>query len=76
MRTTLEIDDDVMQAAKEVARLKNQGIGRTISDLARRGLTPEVSPVVEIRDGIPIWTHAPGAITITSEMVRNLLDDE
>ena len=75
MRTTLDIDDDVMQASKEIARLKNQGIGRALSDLARRGLTPEVC-AVELRDGIPIWTHAPGAITITSDMVRNLLDDE
>jgi len=34
VRTTLEIDVDVMVVAKEMARLKNQGIGRTISDLA------------------------------------------
>jgi hypothetical protein len=76
MRTTLEIDDDVMLAAREIARLKNQGLGRAISDLARRGLTPEVTPMVEIQDGIPVWTHAPGAVAVTSEMVRNLLDDE
>jgi hypothetical protein len=76
MRTTLEIDDDVMQAAREMARLKNQGIGRMISDLARRGLAPEVSPVVEIEDGIPVWKHIPGAVAVTSEMVRNLADDE
>ena len=75
MRTTLDIDDDVMQVAKEIARLKNQGIGQALSDLARRGLTPEVSSV-ELRDSIPVWTHAPGAITITNEMVRNLLDGE
>jgi hypothetical protein len=30
MRITLELDDDVMEAAREVARLKNQGLGRTI----------------------------------------------
>lgn len=76
MRTTLEIDDDVIQAAREMARLKNQGIGRAISDLARRGLTPDASPVVEIQDGIPVWTHGPGAIAVTSEMVRNLADEE
>ena len=76
MRTTLEIDDDVMQAAKDLARLKNQGIGKAISDLARRGLVPEVSPIVELRDGIPVWIHGPGAVPITSEMVRNLSDDE
>ena len=76
MRTTLEIDDDVMQAAKELARLKNQGVGRAISDLARRGLAPEAAPVVEVRGGIPTWVHGPGAITVTSEMVRNLMDEE
>jgi hypothetical protein len=76
MRTTLEIDDDVMRAAREMARLKNQGIGRMISDLARRGLAPEASPVVEIEDGIPVWKHGPGAVAVTSEMVRNLADDE
>jgi len=76
MRTTLEIDDDVIQAAKELARLKNQGIGRAISDLARRGLMPDAAPVVELCDGIPVWKHGPGAVAVTSEMVRNLADDE
>ena len=76
MRTTLEIDDDVMQAAKEIARLKNERIGLVISELARRGLVPQTCPVVEIRNGIPVWTHGPGAIPVTSEMVRNIADDE
>jgi len=31
---------------------------------------------VELRDGIPVWVHAPGAIPVTSEMVRNLADEE
>jgi hypothetical protein len=76
MRTTLEIDDDVMVAAKEVARLKNQGIGRTISELARRGLMPDSTPDREIRHGVPVWMHGPAAIPVTSEMVRNLAEDE
>lgn len=76
MRTTLDIDDDVMDAAKQLARLKNQGIGRALSDLARRGLVPDVAPKVEIRDGIPVWTHAPGAVAVTTELIRNLTDEE
>jgi hypothetical protein len=76
MRTTLQIDDDVMRAAKEIARLKNQGVGRAISDLARRGLTPEAAPVVELQDGIPVWKYEPGAVAVTGEMVRNLADQE
>ncbi len=76
MRTTLEIDDDVIRAAKDIARLKNIGLGRVVSELARRGLTPDAAPRVEIENGIPVWKHAPGAIPVTSEMVRGLAEDE
>ena len=76
MRTTLDIDDDVMQAAKQIARLKNQGIGRAVSDLARRGLAPEKSPSIEMEHGIPVWQHGSGAISVTSEFVRNLMEEE
>ncbi len=76
MRTTLEIADDVMEAAKSLARLKKQGIGQTISELARRGLTPELTPIREMEFGVPVWKHKPGAIAVTSEMVRNLVEEE
>jgi hypothetical protein len=76
MRTTLEIDNDVLIAAKELARLKNQGVGRAISDLARRGLVPQTQPDIEIQAGIPVWVHGSGAIPVTSELVRSLADDE
>ncbi|MBS0324988.1 MAG: antitoxin [Proteobacteria bacterium] len=38
MRTTLDIDLDVLQAAKERARRENRTTGQVMSDLARRGL--------------------------------------
>ena len=76
MRTTLAIEDDVMEAARQLARLKGQGLGRPISDLARRGLLADSSPTVEVQDGIPVWIHRTGAITVTSELVLNLADEE
>ena len=36
MRTTLDIADDVLFAAKEVARREKKPLGRVISELARR----------------------------------------
>ena len=39
MRTTLDIDDDVLQAAKERASREGSTAGKVISDLARRALT-------------------------------------
>jgi len=39
MRTTLDIDEDVLQAAKERARRENKTAGEVISELARYALT-------------------------------------
>lgn len=39
MRTTLEIDDDVLMAAKERAYREGRSIGSVVSDLARAALT-------------------------------------
>ncbi|MBM3266039.1 MAG: antitoxin [Candidatus Sericytochromatia bacterium] len=39
MRTTLNIDDDVLAAAKERARRERRSAGEVLSELARRGLT-------------------------------------
>lgn len=36
MRTTLDIADDVLLAAKEIAKREKQSLGQTISELARR----------------------------------------
>jgi hypothetical protein len=38
MRTTLDIDDDVLLAAKETAQRDKRSVGDVISDLARRAL--------------------------------------
>ncbi len=39
MRTTLDIDEDVLRAAKELARHQKKTAGAIISELTRRALT-------------------------------------
>ena len=39
MRTTLDIADDVLQAAKELARRQHKTAGEVISELARMALS-------------------------------------
>ncbi|CAG0931908.1 MAG: Antitoxin VapB39 [Rhodocyclaceae bacterium] len=39
MRTTLDIDDEVLEAAKELARRERKTAGQVISDLARQAMT-------------------------------------
>lgn len=38
MRTTISIDDDVLYAAKSLARREGRALGEVISDLARQAL--------------------------------------
>ncbi len=39
MRTTIDIDDDLLAAAKELARRENTTAGQIVSRLLREGLT-------------------------------------
>ena len=73
MRTTLDLDDDVLQAARELAVVRNSTAGKVLSELARKGLQPARTP--RIRNGVPLLPHAPGRI-VTIEMVEAALDEE
>ncbi len=67
----MELDDDVLDAARELAHARRQTIGHVVSSLARAGLRPTS---VEIVDGLPV-IRARGQV-ITSEMVRRAADDQ
>jgi hypothetical protein len=76
MRTTLDIDDDILQAAKELARAEKKTAGRMLSELARKGLTaPEAISGTEptFQDG---WLVLPRrGVTITKELVDRLIEE-
>ncbi|HVY15338.1 MAG TPA: hypothetical protein VHB27_08925 [Rhodopila sp.] len=73
MRTTLSIDDDVLIAAKALARQQNRSLGEVVSALARRSLerpAPEGS-----RNGIPLLAPRTDSPPITLELVNALRDE-
>ena len=72
-RTTLDIEDDVLAAARTLARERGESIGRVISELARRGLRPEVR--YDEDRGFPVFEVRDGAALITPDDVRRALDD-
>ena len=75
MRTTLDVDDDVLQAAKELAATRGQTAGQVLSQLARRGLDP--APSERVRNGVPLLPRRPaGAPRGTMKLVNELRDDE
>jgi hypothetical protein len=73
MRTTLDLDEDIFRAAKDLARERNQTLGKTVSELTRRGLRPAAQPQPQ-RRGLPVLPRKPGAKPVTSEMVKALLE--
>jgi hypothetical protein len=76
MRTTLTIDDDLLAAARSLARAKSVSLGKAISELARQGLnaTPRVRRNKR-RSGFPVFSVPEGAHLITLEDVRRAEDE-
>ena len=73
MRTTLDIDDDVLQAAKELAAVRRMTAGQMLSELARRALTP--APARHVRNGVPVLPRsAQGRPRPTMKLVNELRD--
>jgi hypothetical protein len=72
MRTTLDLDDDVLAAARELAADERRSIGAIISELARRGLTPAR---VESDGALPVIRVPAGTPPITPAMVDRALDE-
>ena len=75
MRTTLNIDDDVLQAAKELARREGATLGQIVSKLARKSLVGAVGvePTI-MRNGVPVLPSR-GEV-ITPERVQGLMNIE
>jgi len=73
MRTTLDVEDDVLHAAKEIARQRGVSVGKVVSDLVRQALMRQVNAAT--RNGIPIFPIQPDAGIVTLEMVNQLRDE-
>jgi hypothetical protein len=74
MRTTLDLDPDVLQAAKELAAARGSTAGKVLSELARKGL--ESPRTGRVRNGVPLFQRRPrGASRPTMKLVNELRDD-
>jgi hypothetical protein len=83
VRTTLDIDDDVLQAARERARRDGKTIGAVVSELARRSLTSPVpraqAGARQVREPKAVHGFRPfpsrGGI-VTNERIDQLREDD
>ena len=74
MRTTLDLDEDVLLAAKELAQAGGTTAGKVLSALARKGLTP--ARAARVRHGVPVLPRrAADSPRPTMKLVNDLRDD-
>jgi Arc/MetJ family transcription regulator len=75
MRTTLEIDDDVLEAAKCLARQTERTAGAVLSDLARRALTSVAAKSTRASVGGFVPFESRGGL-VTNEQIDRLRDQD
>ncbi|HEV3037136.1 MAG TPA: hypothetical protein VHA33_05050 [Candidatus Angelobacter sp.] len=74
MRTTLTLDDDIFQIAKDYAESRSIGLGKAVSELVRRGSSLPMP--TRIVNGLHVFDPPPGSPIVTSKRVRDLQDSE
>lgn len=82
MRTTLDIDDDLLAAAKELSRQQGRSAGQVVSSLLRQALTggagPEASSSVRRRSKAVggFQPFASRGKPVTNDLINRLRDVE
>ena len=78
MRTTLDIDDDVLVATKELAKRERKTAGKLLSDLMREALRNRATVAVAHVPNREFYGFRPipaGGAVVTNELVDKLRDE-
>ena len=73
MRTTLDLDIDLLQAAKEIASTRGLSAGQVVSELLRKALQP--AKAARVRNGVPLLARRAGSPPLTMALVNRLRDE-
>ena len=72
MRTALDLDNDILAAARSIAEPRKQTMGKVVSDLVRQSLTTKLK---KAPTGIRLLPRRPGVI-VTNDLIDRLRDEE
>ena len=70
MRTTLNLDDDILALAMRQAKLRGLSLGKTVSDLVRRGLQAPTSS--QNKNGLVVFQLPQDSPKVTTDQVRRI----
>ena len=73
MRTTVDLEEDVLFAAKDIAKQRGTTLGRVLSELARQALTTRAP--VTTKHGLPLFPVQSDAGVVTLDLVNRLRDE-
>jgi hypothetical protein len=79
MRTTLDIETDVLSAAKEIARHRDISVGKVVSELLRQALTGNTGPSAQPRTSISPTGFEPfpaRGVIVTNDLINRLRENE
>jgi hypothetical protein len=76
MRTTLNVDDDVLEVAKSMAYVRQISVGEALSLLARRGMNVRVGTRRDPVSGLLVFDVPDDGPEITPEMVERAQEIE
>jgi hypothetical protein len=74
VRTTLDLDLDILIAAREMASTRGTSMGKVVSDLVRQALAP--AKTSRVRNGVPLLPRRPAGGTKPTMTLVNQLRDE
>jgi hypothetical protein len=75
VRTTLDMDDELLLTIKEMAQQRKTTAGSMVSSLLREALQPK-SFKLDYRDGVPVLPLPGNAPVVTTELVNRLRDED
>ena len=74
MRTTVDIEDDILAMLREIAQRQNITLGQAISDLARSSSKETSAP--KVRNGVRLFTPNTASVESDLHTVNTLRDEE
>jgi hypothetical protein len=74
MRTTINLDDDVLREVKQYADSRSVALGKAVSELVRRGLKTPIE--TKIVNGFHVVVLPTGSAKVDETHIKRLLEDE
>lgn len=73
MRTTWNVDDEIVEEVKQYARARSLPAGEAASQLIRRGLNARLG--IRFEHGIPVFDVPGNSPIVTGEHAQRLIDE-